>query len=475
MKPDIKPPVLAGLFIAQLLSTYHVWQSDLDLFQTLTAIKAAGYLPIPNERVMPTLTSFLPACYGGLFFTLSIGAALSLLSYAAVMVWNRLRRDKRVSVLLIILWAGGIVFSNLNGFSAIATSFWLIIPAVASWLTLKQLPLSSGQKTTDKQLWIHSAVVLMIAILGINFMNINVFLNFRDNLLLSNPIGLRLNNFYYNYTLYAAEVFKSPSQKLLRTCKLSIDDKSLKDRVEKQLLYYDYFCVDADISFDLEMNQTEAEKFLQQPSQYLKKFSETHDSHAFFRSCVWLSIIVLPFFILYVCIYGLFRIVSVCFRYSPRITIGTVLFFCGISIISVLIYQQNKSAKPVENLSGAITSDNRQQRFDALRWIAGSGFVDIAEFDVSKILNSPDIPERHLLIRALGRSSSPKAYDIIIKLTDDPQFNIAYTAYATLGKRGEQRAIPEILKRLPVSDNWYVQNYAYKALRKLGWRQSKSK
>lgn len=474
MKPDMKTPVLAGLLIAQLLSTFYVWQSDLDLFNALSAINAAGYIPVPNERVMPTLTSFLPACYGGLFFTLSIGAALSLLSYAAVSVWNKLRRDRRASAFLMIFWMGGIVFSNLNGFCAIATSFWLLIPAVVSFLTVKQISPVSDQKTNIRQIWIHPAAALIIIVLGITQMNINVFLNFRDNLLLSNPIGLRLNNFYYDYTLYAAEVFKSPSQKLLKTCRLSIDDKSLKERVEKQLLYYDYFCVDGDISFDLEMNRAEAEKFLQQPSQYLKNFSETSDRHAFFRTSVWLSVLVLPFFILYGCIYGLFRIISVWFRHFPRITIGTVLFFCGISIVSVLIYQQNKSEKPVQNLASAIMSDNRQQRFDALRWIATSGFVDIAEFDVSKILNSPDIPERHWLIRALGRSSSPKAYNIMIKLTDDPQFNIVYTAYAMLGRRGDRRAIPEILKRLPVSDNWYVQNYAYKSLRKLGWRQSKS-
>jgi len=473
MKSDIKTPVLAGLLIAQLLSTFFVWQSDLNLFQSMSAIKAAGYIPIPNEQVMPSLRSILPACYAGLFFTLSIGAALSLLSYAAVSILNRLGRDKRASMFLVLFWIGGIVFSNLNGFSAIATSFWLIIPAVVSFLTFRQNSVPSDHKTNIRQIWIHSAMMLMIAAIGISQMNINVFLNFRDKLLLSNRVGLRLNNFYYDYTLYAAEAFKSPSQKLLRTCKLSVDDKILKERVEKQLLYYDYFSIDT-AAADLEMNQAEAEKFLKQPSQYLKNFSKAHDPHGFFRACVWLSIVVLPFLMLYSCIYGLFCMLRLCFRQAPRIT-GVVLLFCGISILFGLFYPSGKPEKPVQRLSEAIISDNQHQRFAALRWIAVSGFMDIAEFDVSKILNSPDISERHWLIRALGRSSSPKAYNIMIKLIDDPQFNIAYTAYAMIGKRGDSRAIPEILKRLPVSDNWYVQNYAYKALRKLGWHQGRSK
>lgn len=474
MKHLLKHPVFIGLLIAQAISSIYVYQSDLEVFKTVSAIKAAGYIPIPNERVMPSLKLFLPAWYGGFFFTLSIGAALSLLSFAAIRAWDKIfKRDKRTLRILILFWMGCLVLSNISGFCALAASFWLIIPAAVSWLALKQLP-SSEQSFSHKQRWIHSAVVLMIVILGISFVNINVFLNFRDNLLLSNPIGLRVNNFYYDYTLYAAEVLKPPSQKLLRTCNLSFDDTALKQRVERQLLYYDYFCVNADIDVDLEMNQAEAEKFLQEPSSYLKKISERSDRYAFFRSCVWLSVLVMPILALYGCIYGLFHILFACFRHSPYKT-GIALILCGSLILFVFFYQQNKPVRPAQSLQRAILSDDPQQRFNALRWIATTEFVDIAEFDVSKILKSRNMMERYWLLRALAKTDSAKSFDILIKLIDDSQFNIAYTAYAFLGRQKNMRAVPEILKRLPVSDNWYVQNYAYKALRRLGWSQSKSK
>jgi HEAT repeat protein len=48
-------------------------------------------------------------------------------------------------------------------------------------------------------------------------------------------------------------------------------------------------------------------------------------------------------------------------------------------------------------------------------------------------------------------------------------------AFSALGQRGSSKAIPEILTRLESSDNWYNQGYAYKALRALGWKQTKSK
>jgi HEAT repeat protein len=48
-------------------------------------------------------------------------------------------------------------------------------------------------------------------------------------------------------------------------------------------------------------------------------------------------------------------------------------------------------------------------------------------------------------------------------------------AFSALGQRGDRRAIAEIKQRIETSDDWYSQWYAYKALKALGWRQSRSK
>jgi hypothetical protein len=47
-------------------------------------------------------------------------------------------------------------------------------------------------------------------------------------------------------------------------------------------------------------------------------------------------------------------------------------------------------------------------------------------------------------------------------------------AYHALGRRGDRRAIPEILYRIRISPNWYEQGYAYRALKALGWVQSRT-
>jgi hypothetical protein len=74
--------LLIGLALAQILASIHVYLSNKDLYDSMMAIKDAGYLPIPNPHVMGKLHKAGPAFFGGLFFTFSIGAAISLLSLA---------------------------------------------------------------------------------------------------------------------------------------------------------------------------------------------------------------------------------------------------------------------------------------------------------------------------------------------------------------------------------------------------------
>jgi HEAT repeat protein len=44
-------------------------------------------------------------------------------------------------------------------------------------------------------------------------------------------------------------------------------------------------------------------------------------------------------------------------------------------------------------------------------------------------------------------------------------------ALYSLGKLGKKEDIPIVLDIIKISRNWYVQWYAYKALRNLGWQQ----
>ena len=67
-----------GMLAAQVIATIQVYLSNVSLHNNITAIKDAGYLAIPNQHILNILPDFGPAFFGGIFFTLSVGAGLSL-------------------------------------------------------------------------------------------------------------------------------------------------------------------------------------------------------------------------------------------------------------------------------------------------------------------------------------------------------------------------------------------------------------
>ena len=87
--------LLIGMFVAQVLATVQVYLSNSDLFESMMAIKDAGYLTVPNQNVIYGLKGFGPAFCGGLFFTFSIGAGISFFALALAWVWDRLFSRKQ--------------------------------------------------------------------------------------------------------------------------------------------------------------------------------------------------------------------------------------------------------------------------------------------------------------------------------------------------------------------------------------------
>ena len=60
--------LLIGLLLAQILASIQVYLSNLDLHSTVSAVRTAGYLAIPNEYVANNLKIFWPAFWGGFFY-----------------------------------------------------------------------------------------------------------------------------------------------------------------------------------------------------------------------------------------------------------------------------------------------------------------------------------------------------------------------------------------------------------------------
>ena len=488
------PVLLPGLIIAQAIAAIQVYFSNTELYRTLEIIKDHGYLPVPNELVMPYLKQILPAFWGGLFFTLSLGAGLSLASFAAAWAWDRfLIRNKIFLVLYILCWLGFLIGVNFRGLNFRASTYFLFVPPVVFLTALRWIPPQGRQQRPRLRRLIPVAAIFLLALLWISQTDRHFFLDMRDHLLLSHPLGRKINDFYYNYTLYTAEVFKSLDQKMLKTCNLNgVRREPVARAFERELLNHDYLTVgdagavdlkvvEAEGNFILQhgktpMVRTTLKEFLSKTGQVLNKFSMKTDRHAYFRQVTFICLLLGLPILLCIFLYDLLRLVF-CFFVRPKrssLIASALCFILGISLLAVFGLIRGKVIE-VKCLAETLKSENRLDRIAALKIVEQKG-LEISDFAAyRRLLSSQHISERYWLVRTLGVSRKAHTYKDLVGFLDDPHPNVVSMAFYALGRRGAKRTVPEILKRIKTDNHWHTQWYAYKALKSLGWKQNRYK
>ena len=152
---------------------------------------------------------------------------------------------------------------------------------------------------------------------------------------------------------------------------------------------------------------------------------------------------------------------------------ASILCFGMGVILLITVTPPNLKRMPDKTLNEMLESKNGRERITVLKDVLGKR-VEISDYRVYKeILRSPHIADRYWLTKTLAYCHSPETLTDLLALLDDPSPNVVSMAYWALGLRGDRSATGEILKRLPLSKDWYNQWYAYNALRNLGWTQTK--
>lgn len=503
--PDIKKYlyimkiIITGLLCSQIISFIHVYISNTGYFQKLSAINSAGYLVVPNLIVMEKLKGVESAFFGGFFFTLTVGACLTILSFAAARFWDGiLSRQKFFLISIILFLLGCLYLVNANGFSFLVSIHFIIVPGVVFFAALKWFPNQDKNSVPGKagiKILIHITCIAALAFMGTSRMNSVTYSLIRDNILLSAKPGISINNFYYSYTLYAAQVFKSVGQDMLRTCRISSSTGiPVSETVKKALINRDYLIVNTDDSCDLELDyskesikmnhkgkdilRTTEKEFLKNPGKMLKQFSQKCDKHVFFRQFTFISLLLVSGLFCYLLLYFPFRIITLVFCGKSLTGSFIAVVCCFIMCAGILYFWHPEKPKNFkkENLAQALKSASLDTRVAALKYISRKR-MDIGKIGIpAQMPGSPIILERYWLAKALGSSKSSNTFDITLELLDDPQINVSYIAFNALAQRKDQgkvkRSIREILERIPGLKQWYVQLYAYKALRRLKWRQA---
>ena len=484
--------LLLGLAIAQVLATVHVHLSNTTLYDSLLAIKGAGYLAIPNSHVMAQLRKAAPAFLGGLFFTFSIGAGISMFSLGLAWIWDRIFYRKIFFLgVFLSLWVVCLVVLNFRGFKLFVTLYFLLIPPVVFIIAAKQM--SYWNKKNPRSLpneIIHIIPVIALALFLSWQIDNRMFTDFRDIYLLSNPVGSKINKFYYKYTLYPAEVFKSLNQKILKTGMIENEKADVARMLEDIFLNDDYIPIQQNINTDLKVISTEddfifkrhdrtilqisAKAFFNDPHSAIMEFEKKSDTWALFRKITMFSLLSGFPLAVYVIVHGIISILFGFFFNSRTSSLITSILCFVVCLVFIFSFQLNRTRHISErNIAEALHSGHWQDRIAALKFIDKNG-LEIKQFHTyPELLKSGYIAERYWFVRTLANSRKPETYRDLLGFLNDTHPNVASMALYGLGRRRNKEAIGRILQVIKTSDDWYLQWYAYKAMRALGWRQTK--
>jgi hypothetical protein len=277
---------------------------------------------------------------------------------------------------------------------------------------------------------------------------------------------------------------------MLKTAKIESKANTKTRALENILLNYDYIPIQRKIDADLTVAATQdsfifkshdrpvlkisSKEFFRAPHNTIEEFQQKSDSWAFFRYAIMFSLLTGFPLAVYIIAHGIISILFG-FFFNAKIAslIASILCFV-LCLVFLLSFQLNRTYNISErNISEALRSNRWQDRVAALKFIDENG-LEIKQFHAYPELLKSDYPaERYWFVRTLGSSRKPSTYRDLLGFLNDPHPNVASMALYGLGRRGNKEAIGEIMQVIKTSDDWYNQWYAYRALRALGWQQTK--
>jgi hypothetical protein len=484
---------LSGLLAAQGIAFFQVYDSNLAMHQRITGIIQSGYAHMPNANLVAMLKMWLPAFAGGVFFSLSIGAGLALVTIAILWIWEAVcRRKKSCLYFFVGLWASFLIFVNLAKISIFPSLYVICIPAVVSYAYKR---LHRRERSGGRRLIVvcHLACIAVLALIWATQARSGMFLVIRDNLLLTNPVGMKINGFYYRYTHYSAEVITALHQKLFKTYRRSIDHSpELAHRLDYALAGQGYFRLSAGKQEDIHIKQEKDQlvfdsggkqsvfqiavtDFLKAPQTALKTLSIKLDGYKLFRRMIFYSLLIaFPITLYWMLHTAVASGLSLLMAAQKASLLGILVCFLLGAGLFVPVYLGRDKDIGKDQLAEALTNRNWRVQVSALKSIAHDNLEIFRIGPYRQLMQSPHVPVQYWLAQALGKSRHPQTYQDLIKLLHAAHPNVVCQAVAGIGRRGSARDIPRILSLIEHTNHWYILRYAYHALRNLGWKQKKS-
>jgi len=439
MKKKLIKVFLTSLIVLEIISFFFIYHSNQALYKTINMLKDAGYMVVPNDHVLSSLGQIMPAFYSSLFILSTAGILVSLIICLLAMLFYKTK------------------FKNSKN---LLTYFSVFL-----------------------------AVLMVQGLILVSLADKSIFLRTRDYLLLSNTPGIAINNFYYKYTSYAAQALNPPFDKQVKSCWIDPEIEE-QENLARLLSRFGWFNTSnrTDTTFIIEkssdnnlvfqhkkktISSVSLKRFLQDPSSYLKEYSEKTD-HAFFIRflCAVGLFTGLPIF----CFTNLFWFISLlCSKLMPE---KNAMFLSGIlvsglTMISLLYLNPTNRPDDIKEIQKMLKSPKSKTRIEAVRILYHNN-EDIWQFPgyCKTHVTSSFIAEKYWLANAFSKSNTIKSVQYLKKLLKDDSINVKCASIKALSKLMCNDESANIFKGLIItSPEWYVQQYAYNAFKGCQWKQ----
>jgi len=204
-------------------------------------------------------------------------------------------------------------------------------------------------------------------------------------------------------------------------------------------------------------------------------FSDEADANGFFRLLANYGLLMGFPLVLYITIHGAaqFLLRRLVIAEKASILSTGLCLAVGICLL-VVLHTGRQITVDRDEVEAYLASQRWQDQVAALkaagRYRTASGTLDA----YAGLADSPHIPVRYWLARALTVAKGRERLTILVDLLDDPAPNVVCQALYALAKSGNRIHTGPIMDKIRTSDHWYIHWYAYTALKALGWKQKRS-
>ncbi len=443
---------IAAGFLSQIV-LYTLWGLGManihafQMMQEMALYQQFGMLPLiqPDD---PYLASWLHRLASGSFFGLTLGmlsgamgALFSigfLLPADRFVVSGRLIRLVHAALMLIMSWHSSLFWVSLIFAVLAQLTFFAAFNAVMRFARPRQIYLRR---------WL---IVMLLFCLPAVALGPRSFFQVRDAML-DLPIMAALNDFYYDHTLLAADIIKPLASRTQNAIQIEAQASDVRLRPNGVLIMLGE-SVPPGTTIRLG-DQGPGQIKLQAE---IKDYSAKHDDTLALRRGIGLGL-----FVAIACglvVFALLALLLAQLRNPYAVALIMVAYMLlWLPSLRSNLWQVELQRDP-SKLSEYIASEHNQKRYLA-SLASGLSFEQ-----VSRLANDNQSRTRLNALISAGKSQDSRYLPLVLAALDDPQLNVRTKACWALGRIGGEDAHLALNRVIRDDPNWYVRDYAYRAI-----------